>query len=46
MDKGPSSSTSLVDVSGGGERRPLGGIDALYHLLLCLDLNDWWSKAS
>lgn len=46
VDKGPSSSRSLVDVSGGGERRPLGGIDALYHLLLCLDLNDWWSKAS
>ncbi|GLB36953.1 putative spindle pole body component [Lyophyllum shimeji] len=27
-------------------RKPVGGADALYHLLIRLDLGDWWAKSS
>ncbi|KAF9473401.1 gamma-tubulin complex, DGRIP91/SPC98 component protein [Pholiota conissans] len=45
VDKGPSSSTLAFELYSGGERRPTGGVEALYHLLLRLDLTDWWSKS-
>lgn len=27
-----------------GGRRSTGGLEALYHLLVRIDLTDWWSK--
>ncbi|KAF8149545.1 Spc98 family-domain-containing protein [Crassisporium funariophilum] len=45
VDKSSSSSLWPIDASaGGGRRRPTGGHDALYHLLIRLDLTDWWCK--
>jgi hypothetical protein len=44
VEKSPSSANWPVDVSAAGIRRPVGGLDALYHLLIRLDLSDWWSK--
>ncbi|EFI28230.1 hypothetical protein CC1G_14255 [Coprinopsis cinerea okayama7 len=43
VDKGPSSSKLPIEVQM-GENRPTGGAVALYHLLLRLDLGDWWAK--
>ncbi|KAF5328834.1 hypothetical protein D9619_011684 [Psilocybe cf. subviscida] len=45
VDRSSSSKLTLENFSGGG-RQPPGGLSALYHLLLRLDLNDWWSKSS
>ena len=44
VEKSPSSANWPADVSAAGIRRPTGGLDALYHLLIRLDLGDWWSK--
>jgi len=44
VEKNPSSANWPADVSVAGIRRPMGGLDALYHLLIRLDLSDWWSK--
>ncbi|KAF8800245.1 gamma-tubulin complex, DGRIP91/SPC98 component protein [Phlegmacium glaucopus] len=44
VEKNPSSANWPADVSAAGIRRPTGGLDALYHLLIRLDLGDWWSK--
>jgi hypothetical protein len=44
VDKCPSRSTSLEEYYTGGSQRPTGGVEALCHLLLRLDLTDWWSS--
>ncbi|KAF9526505.1 Spc98 family-domain-containing protein [Crepidotus variabilis] len=41
VDKSPSSSKVALETNS-GNRRPTGGLDALYHLLIRLDLTDWW----
>ena len=46
VDKSASSSKLALDSYAGGRRRPTGGIDALHHLLVRLDLTDWWSKST
>ncbi|TFK25244.1 hypothetical protein FA15DRAFT_703942 [Coprinopsis marcescibilis] len=43
VDKGPSSSKWPVDVQV-GENKPTGGMVGLYHLLLRLDLGEWWAS--
>ncbi|KAF9010717.1 gamma-tubulin complex, DGRIP91/SPC98 component protein [Cyathus striatus] len=44
VDKG-SSAKSLVNPLPTEERKPTGGAEALYHLLVRLDPTDWWSKS-
>jgi len=55
VEKGSSNSNSTTKlaalqghhVTGPGsasKHRPTGGIEALYHLLLRVDLTDWWSS--
>ncbi|KAF8971184.1 gamma-tubulin complex, DGRIP91/SPC98 component protein [Flammula alnicola] len=46
VDKSPSSSILSLETYSGTGRRPTGGLDALYHLLVRLDLTDWWSKST
>lgn len=47
VDKAPSSNSPWPSDAGGmhsGEQRPVGGTVALYHLLMRLDLGDWWAS--
>jgi len=45
VDKGSSSSTLPVFIaSGDGGHRPTGGLEALHHLLLRIDITDWWNR--
>lgn len=44
MEKNSSSLKYMSDASIGAVRRPTGGLDALYHLLVRLTLNDWWTE--
>ncbi|KAJ3508339.1 hypothetical protein NLJ89_g5811 [Agrocybe chaxingu] len=46
VDKSPSSSKLSLEAYFGGRRRSTGGLDALYHLLVRIDLTDWWSKST
>ncbi|KDR74981.1 hypothetical protein GALMADRAFT_69458 [Galerina marginata CBS 339.88] len=44
VDKGPSSMKFSLEIHNDGSRRPVGGLEALYHLLIRIDFTDWWSK--
>jgi hypothetical protein len=33
----------MRETSDGGSRRPPGGAESLYHLLMRLDLGEWWA---
>jgi hypothetical protein len=49
VDKNVSSSRAPLQGSlPGGDltRRPVGGTDALHHLLMRLDLGEWWSTSN
>ena len=47
MDKGGSSIGGVGSSQKGGEglRKSTGGMDALYHLYIRLDLGEWWSSS-
>ncbi|PPR01645.1 hypothetical protein CVT24_001621 [Panaeolus cyanescens] len=44
VEKNSSSLKFVSDATPGATRRPTGGLDALYHLLVRLTLNDWWTE--
>ncbi|KAF4620414.1 hypothetical protein D9613_000179 [Agrocybe pediades] len=45
VEKGPSSSSSPLFIApSDGGHRPTGGLEALHHLLLRIDLRDWWNR--
>jgi hypothetical protein len=41
VDKSLSSSKLVLEMYAGRRRHPTGGLDALYHLLIRLDLTEW-----
>jgi hypothetical protein len=51
VDKGSTTSklqleAAMRETSEGDSRRPPGGPESLYHLLIRLDLGEWWSGSS
>lgn len=34
---------AMTEVAGNDSQRPPGGAESLYHLLIRLDLGEWWS---
>lgn len=44
VDKGPSTTTIWTEGQAAGAQKPTGGTAALHHLLVRLDLGEWWAQ--
>jgi hypothetical protein len=45
VEKGPGAVSNVPMEVGTGAQIPTGGMAALAHLLMRLDLGDWWSQS-